>query len=120
MNKNKKDLPTEIKKGDVHFQATDMGPLNVGHFHFPKGTNAAPLLEGMPDNLCQCPHWGYVLKGSIHIRFKDGHEEIAKAGDVYYWPAGHTVWTEEDYESIEFSPKEEMGVLFNHLKKKLK
>jgi hypothetical protein len=120
VNINKKTLPTQIEKDGLHFQATDMGSLNVAHFNFPKGTNATPLLEGMPDNLCQVPHWGYVLKGSIHIRYKDGREETAKAGDVYHWPAGHTIWTDEDYESVEFSPKEQMNELIAHLKTKIK
>lgn len=24
----------------------------------------APLLKGLPDDSCHCPHWGYVFKGS--------------------------------------------------------
>ena len=119
MNTSKETLPTQIEKGGVHFQGIDWGDLNVSHIHFPKGANAEPLLEGMPDNLCQCAHWGYVLKGSINIRFADGREEKVNQGDVYYWPPGHTIWTDEDYESVEFSPKDDMAELMTHLKKKL-
>ena len=42
-----------------------------------------------------------------------------RAGDVYYWPPGHTVWVDEDYEAIEFSPSGQMGELMNHLEAKL-
>jgi len=119
MNKSKDNLPTNIDKGGVNIKGIDWGPLNVAHIQFPKGANAEPLLKGMPDNLCQVPHWGYVLKGSINVRYKDGSEEKVSKGEVYYWPPGHTVWVDEDYESIEFSPKEGMGELINHLKKKL-
>ena len=38
----------------------------------------------MPQNLCPCPHWGTVLKGSIHVTFADGSVETVKAGEVYY------------------------------------
>ena len=25
----------------------------------------APLLKGLPDDKCHCPHWGYVVEGEI-------------------------------------------------------
>ena len=25
--------------------------------------DATPFMKGLPDDRCQCPHWGYVLKG---------------------------------------------------------
>jgi hypothetical protein len=63
--------------------------------------------------------WGTVLKGSIHVRYADGREETVHAGEVYYWPPGHTVWVDEDYEAVEFSPSGPMGELIAHLKSKL-
>jgi hypothetical protein len=113
------NLPTRLDAGGVCIQAEDWGDINVARIRFPKGADATPLLEGLPDNLCQCPHWGTVVKGSIHIRFGDGREELVKAGEVYYWPPGHTVWVDEDYEAIEFSPSGPMGEVINHLKSKM-
>ena len=49
----------------------------------------------------------------------DGSEETVHAGDVYYWPPGHTVSVSEAYRSIEFSPREEMAHLVEHLRSKL-
>lgn len=49
----------------------------------------------------------------------DGREESVRAGDVYYWPPGHTVWVDEDYEAVEFSPSGPMGRVIDHLKSKL-
>jgi len=82
-------------------------------------TQLPKRLEGLPGNLCQCPHWGTVLKGSIHVRFSDGTEEVVRAGEVYYWPPGHTVWVDEDYEAVEFSPAGPMGKVIDHLNSKL-
>jgi len=97
----------------------DWGDMNVARIRFPKGADATPLLVGLPGGLCSCPHWGTVLKGSIHVRYADGTEELVRAGEVYYWPPGHTVWVDEDYEAIEFSPSRAMGEVIEHLKKRL-
>jgi len=64
-------------------------------------------------------HRGTVLKGSIHVRYADGREEVVRAGDVYHWPPGHTVWVDEDYEAVEFSPSGPMCDLIDHLNSKL-
>lgn len=112
-------LPDRLDRNGVRFQGVDWGELNISYVHLPGGADARPLLEGLPDGLCQAPHWGYVLKGSIHVTYKDGHEETVHAGEVYHWPAGHTVRVDEDYEAIELSPKQEMGRVLDHLAAKL-
>ena len=48
----------------------------------------APLLKGLPDDLCQCPHWGYVVTGRIVWHYAD-HDEVSEAGDAFYAPPGH-------------------------------
>jgi hypothetical protein len=119
MKQHRTLLPTRLSAGGVCIQAQDWSDLNVARIRFPKGADATPLLEGLPDNLCQCPHWGTVLSGSIHVRYADGTEETVNAGDVYYWPPGHTVWVDEDYEAVEFSPSGPMCQVIDHLKSKL-
>ncbi len=114
------ELPTRLEAGGVCFQSQDWGDINVARVRFPAGADATPLLEGLPDNHCPCPHWGIVVKGSIHVTYTDGTEETVEAGEVYYWPPGHTVRVDEDYEAIEFSPRGQMGELMNHLEQKLK
>lgn len=119
VKQDRTQMPIRLKAGDVCIQAQDWDALNVARIRFPKGADAAPLLVGLPQNLCQCPHWGTVLKGSIHVRYADGSEETVRAGDVYYWPPGHTVRVDEDYEAIEFSPSGPMCELIDHLNTKL-
>ena len=113
------NLPTRLEAGGVCIQAQDWSDLNVARIRFPKGADATPLLVGLPNDLCQCPHWGTVLSGSIHVRYADGTEEVVRAGDVYHWPPGHTVWVDEDYEAVEFSPSVPMGQVIDHLTSKL-
>jgi hypothetical protein len=103
---SKEDLPvTDEGEGFVSRQ-TEWGDMNVAWETFPAGLDAAPLFKGLPDDRCQCPHWGYVLKGRVRIRYKD-HEEVLEAGDTYYMEPGHLPLVEEDSETIEFSPKGE-------------
>jgi hypothetical protein len=113
------DLTTRIDYEGVCFKAGDFGEMNIAHVHLPAGADAGPLLEGMPQDLCPCPHWGYVVKGSVHVKYRDGHEETVRAGEVYHWPPGHTIRVDEDYEAVEFSPSEPMNQVLGHLAKKL-
>ena len=79
----------------------------------------ASWFEGLPDNRCQVPRWGYVLEGMITFRFADG-EETYVAGDAYYVPPGHTPVHYAGAEIVEFSPTEELratiGVVMRNLK----
>jgi len=120
MNRNADDLPTRIDQGGIKVQDTELSSgMNVAHIRLPKGADATPLFEGLPQDMCQCPHWGYVLRGTIHVRYADGGEETVTAGSVYHWPAGHTVRTSDDYEAVEFSPQREMHQVLSHIARKL-
>jgi hypothetical protein len=55
---------------------------------FRQDMDQTPMLKGLPDDRCQCPHWGYVLKGKLTFRFAD-HDEVFELGDAFYLPPGH-------------------------------
>jgi len=114
------NLPIRLQSGGICIQSHDWSDLNIARIRFPKGADATPLLRGLPGDLCQCPHWGTVIRGSIHVRYSDGTEEVVRAGEVYYWPPGHTVRVDEDYEAIEFSPAGPMHEVVAHLKRQLR
>jgi hypothetical protein len=71
------------------------------------GMDTAPLFKGLPGDRCQAPHWGYVLKGSITVRYAD-REETFTAGQVYYIAPGHIPYTTEAVEIVEFTQEEEL------------
>ncbi len=101
----------------------DRMPVNwhgmIASYHEdPPGEDITPLLEGLPRNMCQCPHWGYILSGSIRLRYSDGSEELIEAGHAFYMPAGHTSWTDEDVSLFLLSPEKEFRELADHIKKK--
>ena len=63
----------------------------------------ASLFRGLPDDLCQLPRWGYVLRGKVGFRFSD-REETYEAGDAYYVPPGNTPVHHAGAEIVEFNP----------------
>ena len=70
----------------------------------------APMLAGLPTGKCTCPHWGYVLKGKVIVRYDD-HEEVLEAGDAFYMAPGHAPEAEEGTELIQFSPADELAAV---------
>ena len=106
MRGSQQDLPVAFDGDGVRSQQVEWGEMNVALESFPAALDTAPLFKGLPDDRCQCPHWGYVVKGRFRIKYAN-HEEVLGAGDVYYLAPGHTVLFEEDSEVIEFSPRGE-------------
>jgi hypothetical protein len=102
------DLPVagefETPLGTVTLREAEWGDMTVGLERFPAGTDTEALFKGLPDDRCQCEHWGYVIKGRLRIRYAD-HEEVVNAGDAYYMAPGHLPIYDEDTELVEFSPK---------------
>ena len=63
--------------------------------------------QGLPDDRCQCDHWGYLFAGSFRVTYTDGPEEVVRAGQAYHLRPGHFVQTLEPVQLIEISPVEE-------------
>lgn len=95
------------------------GGMTIAINELPAGTDFAPLLEGLKNNSCQVPHWGYIVKGSLKLTYDDGKEVVLKAGDVFYMSPGHKASVVEDLKLIDFSPEKEMKELINHVEKKI-
>jgi len=122
----KEDVPVRINApGAVVRVRTDFGDASRygkfggEYFSLGAGADIAPLLEGLEGDLCQAPHWGYLIQGQITVTYADGTEESVKGGDLFYWPPGHTVKVGEDAEVILFSPQEEHGKVIEHLRNKM-
>ncbi len=110
MHSSKNDLPLagefDTPVGHVTLREVEWGAMNVAMETFPAGTDTRPLFVGLPDDRCQCPHWGYVVKGRFRVIFAD-HEETLQTGDIYYLEPGHVLVYEETTDLIEFSPRGE-------------
>ncbi|MBK5307602.1 MAG: hypothetical protein JJD92_13005 [Frankiaceae bacterium] len=66
-----------------------------------------PLQKGLPDDRCQCPHWGYQFSGTQTFHYPD-HDEVVTAGSAFYAPPGHNASATADSEFLVFSPAEQL------------
>lgn len=96
----------EVEGYEGHFEKLE-GGYTVGFETYTQDADLAPFFHGLPDDRCQCPHWGYVLKGKVSFRFAD-REETYEAGDAYYAPPGHTPVLYAGTEIVEFSDTREL------------
>jgi hypothetical protein len=119
MKLRKEELPIALELPVATFRVAEWDDTAVAYVEMTAGADATPLLEGLPDDKCQCPHWGYILTGAIHVRYNNGAEEVCQSGEMFHWPAGHTVWVEEDTSFVEFSPKKELKAVYDHIGHKL-
>jgi hypothetical protein len=90
------------------------------YFSLSAGVDTTPLFKGLEGDLCQCPHWGFVVKGQITTTAADGAQETVHANDLFYWPPGHNVKVDADAEIIMFSPQREHSHVISHMIEKLK
>lgn len=91
------------------------GKVSGEYFSLAAGVDSEPLFMGLEGNLCQCPHWGFVLKGRITTTDAEGRRETVEAEDLFYWPPGHNVRVEADADIIMFSPAQEHICVIDHL-----
>lgn len=119
MQERKEQLPVAMDLPGATFHMAEWGETAVAFVKLAAGADARPLLQGLPNDQCHCPHWGYVLEGAIHVRYTDGKEEVSREGELFYWPAGHTVWVDEDTSFVEFSPKKELREIYSHITDKV-
>lgn len=96
----------EIPGYEGHVEDLD-GGYTVAFERYTEDADLAPAYAGLPDDRCQCEHWGYVLSGSVTYRTAAG-EETFQAGDAYYVAAGHTPVLTKGTEVVEFSPTIEL------------
>ena len=90
------------------------------YFSLAAGVDTTPLFVGLTGNQCQCPHWGFVLRGRLTTTDASGGTETVAANDLFYWPPGHNVRVEDDAEIVMFSPQHEHDVVIDHMIEKVK
>jgi hypothetical protein len=111
--------------GAVIRQRTDFGDvtgyrkISGEYFTLAAGIDTTPLFQGLHDNVCQCPHWGFVLRGQLTTTDASGSKETVAANDLFYWPPGHNVKVDADAEIVMFSPQHEHSHVINHMIEKV-
>ena len=119
------DIRMEIP-GAVIRQRRDFGDvsgfsgISGEYFSLAKGVDTTPLFLGLEGDLCQCPHWGFVVRGQLTATDAVGNEEAVGANDLFYWAPGHNVKVDADADIVMFSPQDEHSNVINHMIEKTK
>jgi hypothetical protein len=118
--KDNVDVRMEIP-GAVIRQRTGFGDvgefdkISGEYFTLSAGVDTTPLFQGLEGDLCQCPHWGFVLRGQLTTTDAKGARETVNANDLFYWPPGHNVKVDDDAEIVMFSPQREHSQVIDHM-----
>lgn len=123
--KDSVDVKMQIP-GAVIRQRTEFGDvsgfstISGEYFTLAAGVDTTPLLQGLEGNACQCPHWGFVVRGQLTTTDASGARETVNTNDLFYWPPGHNVKVEADAEIVMFSPQREHSLVIDHMIEKVK
>ncbi|WP_205324795.1 hypothetical protein [Glycomyces sp. YM15] len=99
---------TAVMEGyEGHFTELDTG-YTVAFETYTADADLAEFFKGLPDDRCQCPHWGYVFKGKVTFKTAGGDETFV-GGEAYHVGPGHTPVLYDGTELVEFSPTEELN-----------
>jgi hypothetical protein len=107
MPKTSRETASQVADlGVMESRSAELDGYTVEFTTFREDADGTPVFKGLPDDRCQSPHWGYVVRGQLTFRYAD-HDEVYDAGDAYYAPPGHIPVVTADTEVVEFSPTEE-------------
>jgi hypothetical protein len=99
--------------------ASGYGTISGEYFTLAAGVDTTELFEGLEGDRCQCPHWGFVLRGQLTTTQADGAQETVTENDLFYWPPGHNVRVDSDAEIVMFSPEHEHTAVIDHMRRKV-
>jgi hypothetical protein len=110
------EIPGAVIRQRTDFgDATGLGKISGEYFSLSAGVDTTPLFQGLEGNLCQCPHWGFVVRGRLTTTDAEGEQETVDSDDLFYWPAGHNVRVDEDAEIVMFSPQRDHSHVIDHM-----
>lgn len=109
-------IPGAVIRQQTEFgDMSGFGTISAEYFTLSAGVDTTPLFQGLEGDLCQCPHWGYVLRGQLTTTDAQGARETVNTNDLFYWPSGHNVKVDADAEIVMFSPQHEHSQVINHM-----
>jgi len=97
------DTPELVDHGPVEVRTSELDGYTVDFLTVKAPVDMSFLLRGLPDDRCQCPHWGVLTHGTMVVDYGD-HQETVRTGDVFYMPPGHRPTYEVGTQLIQFSP----------------
>jgi hypothetical protein len=103
MPRTRKDEATQFADTPIYqARTTELGDYTVSFETFPEDADGAPVFVGLPDDRCQCHHFGYVIAGRFTVQYAD-RVEVYNAGDAFLTRPGHTPSVEAGTEVVSFT-----------------
>ena len=104
---NKATTPIAVDEELIEGRYAQLEDYTVGFEYFRQDVDPAPFFVGLPEDRCQCAHWGFVTSGQITFRWADRVETYVE-GDAYYVGPGHLPLMAAGTTVVEFSPTAEL------------
>ena len=105
---SKDEAPVAMEAEVLTSRQAELDAFTVVFEEYHVDADGAPAFRGLPDDRCQCPHWGVVVSGELSLRYADS-EETFRAGDAYVARPGHVPVVTAGTEVIEFSPTDKLA-----------
>lgn len=105
---NKTDTPVTMQSEVLTSRHAELGDFTVVFEEYHVDADGTPVFRGLPDDRCQCPHWGVVVTGELRLRYAEG-EDLFRAGDAYVARPGHVPVVTAGTEVVEFSPTDKLA-----------
>ena len=106
-------MTTALQGPGVEIRRTDDDGLALCLIRLDAGLRTDDLFAGLPDDRCQCAHWGYIISGTMRVHGADGAKDFG-AGEVYFWAPGHNLEAVTDSEYLEITRSAEYDDLMEH------
>lgn len=104
---SKSQAKETVKDQGFEGSYSEIGEYTVGFETYTAHADLKDIFKGLPDDRCQCPHWGMVLKGKLVYHYADG-DDVVTTGEAYFAKPGHTPEIFEGTEVVEFSPTSDL------------
>jgi hypothetical protein len=111
-------LPLVFEDGLAQGRMANWGDLTVTYERWQGPQDLASLHHGLPNDRCQSPHWGYLVRGQLRVLFPE-QETVIQSGQAFYLAPDHTVIVNQDAEVVQFSPKGIYEMTFQTIKRNL-
>lgn len=116
----RKQTASHVEQGpgfEARFE--EVGELTVSMETYDVAADLAPLFAGLPDDACQCVHFGVVLSGQVIFSYADGTEDLVGPGEAYVTEPGHRPRMTADTHLVEFSKTSELAETMEAVTKNL-
>lgn len=100
---------TFSREGVGKVRRVEVGQLTTEFGRTEVAVDVSPLFKGLPDDMCQCHHHGFVIRGELQFRTKEGEIRV-QAGEAFAVGPGHIPVYGPGCEWVQFTDTDEQRI----------